>query len=404
MLVRPTCGAVNRQLSMSEKSIFESRIVSSPAEFRALRDRWNELADQSSIFLGFDWCSAAWEWAKENAELFIVVVERDEEVVGILPLTRRIDRIAGLRAVVLEFLDVPDTQECDAILDNQWREEIAREICLCLMRDSGWHVLRLHRLPPDSFVGSVLEKQMTASGLPSTETVNDKNLLFSLDGTWEEYYARRSRRLKKGNNLIANRLAKNFDETVVNCAHLSELNEVERQTVLHDLVSVSSRSWKGEETGTSFATTGPREFLEALSQSPMIRQVLVWRLFLDGECVATEFQLVGDATVYALRSDFDSAYQQDSPGTYLNKEILQRLFETEYHEYRMGPGSNTYKLRWSEDEVVLSELRAYSKGMYGKWIRLQETILRPLAARFGARWRQLQVRLKISPSGPGAGQ
>lgn len=378
---------------MSEPKTFECRIISDDEDFSQLAASWRKLASQQSVFLSFEWFSAAWEWVRADAERSVVVIRRMNDIVGILPLVRRQCIQAGIPVIALEFLSIPDTQECDAIVGVGEKDAVAKQIVTCLQKDRAWHVLRLNRLPLNSFVCSVLRQELDSAGFRALETKVDKNLLFSLEGTWEEYYSRRSRRLKKGNNLVANRLAKNFSDIKIEVVQLGELDMADRQSVVEDVISVSSESWKAENTNTTFADKGPRSFLEKMCFDPdMSQNVCIWRLLLDGKCVATEIQVVKDGIVAALRSDFCADFQSDSPGTFLNREISQRLFEGTGLEYRMGPGSNTYKLRWSEKEIDLYELVAYSKTIRGRWLRFCQNSLKPLLASISSVWKLLGKR------------
>src|SRR5205823_3838432 len=100
----------------------------------------------------------------------------------------------------------------------------------------------------------------------------------------------------------------------------------------------------------------------------------VWILRLDGRAVATEYQLVAEGRVSALRADFDPAFAELSPGAYLNHRIVQALFERgECHEYDMGPGDNEYKLRWATGQRDLASLRIFSPAPYGRALHVLDT-------------------------------
>src|SRR4030095_12266265 len=85
--------------------------------------------------------------------------------------------------------------------------------------------------------------------------------------------------------------------------------------------------------------------------------------------IASETQIVDGQTVYAIRSDFDEQYADCSPGTYLQAEILKRLFETCYVEYNFGVGLNPYKARWTDQHVDLMNFRLFNESFYGRFLR-----------------------------------
>ena len=73
-------------------------------------------------------------------------------------------------------------------------------------RQREWDVIRLNYLAPGSVTTSILREAL--DGLTMRSVAAPGNPFIALDSDWEAYYATRSRRLKKANNLAANRLAK----------------------------------------------------------------------------------------------------------------------------------------------------------------------------------------------------
>jgi CelD/BcsL family acetyltransferase involved in cellulose biosynthesis len=112
----------------------------------------------------------------------------------------------------------------------------------------------------------------------------------------------------------------------------------------------------------------------------------IWLLRLDGRPVAMEYQLIADDCVYALRSDFDEAYTGVSPGSHLNRELLERLFARGSGTYYMGPGTNAYKWRWTEQYDTTYRLVAYSPAWIGRLLGVADRRLRPAIERLRRRW------------------
>jgi CelD/BcsL family acetyltransferase involved in cellulose biosynthesis len=102
---------------------------------------------------------------------------------------------------------------------------------------------------------------------------------------------------------------------------------------------------------------------------------------LDGKVIATEYQVIADGHVYALRSDFDPAYSDMSPGTFLNHYLLKRLFGSDLIRYYMGPGENAYKMRWTDHAEPIYRLTAYSPTARGQLLRWLNRSARLLARR-----------------------
>jgi CelD/BcsL family acetyltransferase involved in cellulose biosynthesis len=113
-----------------------------------------------------------------------------------------------------------------------------------------------------------------------------------------------------------------------------------------------------------------------------------------------ELQLIDDGYVFALRSDFDAAYESISPGSYLNRHMLARLFGTGLRRYLMGPGENIYKYRWADHSEAVSTMTIYGHSMRGRWLAARELALKPAARRVRDLFRPPRSRKTPEASNP----
>src|SRR5262245_50178593 len=135
------------------------QLVEDVQGFTALRLEWNDLLARSSadtIFLTWEWLSSWWEcYAGPDDELHIILIrERAGELVGILPLYRRVQSWLPLKPIkALRFIGDGswDSDYLDAILIQGREEEIlaAAWTWLCSHR-SSWAVLQLAGIPETS--------------------------------------------------------------------------------------------------------------------------------------------------------------------------------------------------------------------------------------------------------------
>ncbi len=358
-------------------------IHTSESGFHSLLEEWNELAGQhspSSVFLTHQWFDAAWQWRKLDSSMQILTVRSKGSIVAIAPFVITVTTLSGVQLRCLEFLSVPDTQECDILCRSGYEQSAAASIARYLRHSADWDIARLGKLLPDTFCTSYLPAALTRCSIRHINTPESEvNLTMPMADDWATYYSRRSRRLKKGNNLISNRINKSFDQVEVQWLHGKNIGKEELQAALDDIIRISSNSWKGDCTQTTFDNSGPEAFINRLIEKAAGEGWLsVWRLVLDSQCVATELQLIHNGIIAALRADFDNQLKKHSPGTYLNWKLLERLFdESSLTEYRMGPGRNEYKMRWAETTLVLSGITAYGTSLKARYVYFMEEIARP---------------------------
>lgn len=384
----------NPHASLPERrspSPYTSRWVEGEAEFHTLRAEWNALADAAPrrhVFLHHEWFDAAWAWRKSDARLAILSVRKHDQLVGIAPLILESTRLARLPLQRLALLTVPDTQFADILLAPEHNEPAAAAIAAAIAARPGWDYLALTHLRETAVALHALLPALRSAGIAATHKPFGENPLIELGGEWEAFYATRGRRLKKSNNLTANRIKK------VGTPDIEWLHGHADPAILQswqaDLIRVSAASWK-ETTGLTLDNPGPQAFAtRLLAHAGECGWLSLWRLTLDGVTIATEFQLDYDGDIFALRADYDQAYRELSAGSYLNWKLLEQMFATDLRRYYLGPGGNAYKARWTEAAEPLDQLVAFNRSWRGRLAKLVEESLRPLARRLRARLRTEQ--------------
>lgn len=362
-----------------------SLIVSDEASFQSLFDDWNDLAhrtDKNSVFFRHEWHDASWQWLRDDGcELCVVCIRRDGVLIGLCPLVCRRIKRAGMQLRQLTALAVPDNQEFSLLADPVDVEDVAA--CLMDVLKSGavrWDIMSLERLPTDLPATKILQRKASGSGYGVHALQKHDNPGISLRDDWDAYYGRRSRRLKKGNNLVRNRLQRDGKVVEIKCFD-SRSEGFELQALIKTLTEISASSWKAG-TGLTLDNPGPGTFLARLSELAMENSwFLVWLLTIDEEPAAMEYQLEFNGVISGLRADYDGRFHDYSPGTLLNWKIIERLFERGASYYALGPGSNPYKARWVEDARELVDIVIFGSSIRARGLRIVELHLKPFIKR-----------------------
>jgi CelD/BcsL family acetyltransferase involved in cellulose biosynthesis len=347
-----------------------------------LSSSWNKLADSAhidSVFLRYEWFDAAWQWTKQESELFILAAYANETMIGICPLIKRNIKYHGIKIRQLEFLSTPDAQLCDIIAPQNRIEFVVRAIARHLRSTNNhWDVIQLNNLIATSPTVQIFTSAMAEQGLSTAVQSQSNNPSITLNSDWQTYYSRRSRTLKKGNNHVKNRLSRAYEDIELVWLYGNPLDKDKFNSTLNNIIHISSQSWKNN-TGLTLDNSGPNAFIKRLSQHANDNGWLsVWLLFLNKQAVALEYQLIYKGKIHALRSDYIQSFDNVSPGTYLNWKMLEQLFDTDLDYYEMGPGNNPYKYRWAENETLMSQLIVYNKSLAGTLLTLLQFKVKPL--------------------------
>ena len=356
----------------------------------ALRPAWNDIAASCHIgrvFASHDWFDAAWQWRQQTSRLYLLCLFDLQSLISVLPLVREEVSRHGLRYRELSFLTVPDTQACDIIVAERDKEMACAAFAAELeRRRDEWDLIRLQFLPRGAVAAFALPNALAAKGFTTRLRHATENPFISLQSSWEAYYATRSRSLKKANNLAAGRVRK---AGVIRAEWLApgEGDATDRDRFLDRVIDISAVSWK-TRTGNSLDNAGPQAFIRRLSHVAHERGWLsIWTLSVNDRPLAMEYQLIADGRVHALRSDFDAEFEPMSPGSHLNRHLLEKLFGRGLQRYYMGPGDNNYKRRWTEEAETIDTLSVYGASTKGRMLALLEIAIRPLARKIRDRFR-----------------
>ncbi|MBE9523768.1 MAG: GNAT family N-acetyltransferase [Chloroflexi bacterium] len=346
------------------------------SEFMNLAGEWNSLADKTigkSVFLRHEWFDAAWQWRQQSSELSILTVRQNGSIIGICPLVKTSVVRNKLSVRALQFLTVPDTQFCDIIASPEEKPIVLNALAKWLRHAyHDWDTLELSNLRQSSRMCEVMPLMLKKNGISATSSWIEQNPYVDLQSTWADFYKGCSRRLKKGNNLIRNRLQR------AGRIRLEQVQDKEDIRVALDIsIALSSRSWK-QKTNTTFNNAGPHAFIERLTTFATHQNwISVWIFYLDDKPLAAEYQLVYDGDVYALRADFDETAGELSPGSYLNWQVLEHLFDRSLKHYYMGPGKNPYKKRWTKVAEPLGRIVGYNTTLRGRALYIVDQYIRP---------------------------
>ena len=369
------------EVSMQSQT-FDLVEIADDASFQELGPAWNAAADASdfpSVFLRHEWCDAARAWQGTAARLAILWLRHGDRAVAILPLVRALDHPRRL-----ELLTVPDTQFADLIAAAEDLPAASRAFAATLCARKDWDVLRLDYLRDDSAVVRHLAPALRSVGLAVHGAERDGNPWIDIGRPWPDYFATRSRRLKKALNLAANRLRKLGEIRIEHVTSASD--EATFRRALDAAIAISGASWK-QRTGNSLDRPGPQAFVRALTEAAWQRGWLsLWLLHLDDRPLAMEYQLIHGTSVHALRADFLAECEDISPGTHLFRHLLEELCGKGYDRYYLGPGYNPYKARWFEGVAPMRRVIVYNRTSRGHLRRLVDEYAKPAWRRLRDRW------------------
>jgi CelD/BcsL family acetyltransferase involved in cellulose biosynthesis len=360
------------------------RRVQTEEEFATLAPQWADVltgSGETSPLVSHDWFRCCWQTVTGTAQPEVLVVEDGGRPVAFVPLMRWRERNHGVPVRSLGLLECPDSVFIDVVAAGDLAS-VAQAFGQHLASRRDWDVLTL-KLRATSASLKAMDDALRArfAWRPAGKL---QSPYVAVGGGWEPFWRGKTQRFRKTLRNVQNRLERAGKVTV------EEHRELDPHSPLfHEVLELTSRSWKADRH-VAIATMPrmPEFFAELTRRASKQGWLSLWLLRLDGRLIAMEWQLQAGGRVYALRSDFDEAYGELSPGSALNLAIMQGLFERPgVHEYDMGPGLSEYKLRWATGTHETLRIRVYASGVRGRAAWVADMAVAPLVRRIKERLR-----------------
>lgn len=337
--------------------------------FNRLRDEWIELHKKvaASPFLSWEWTDA---WRKNlggDREITILTAHRNDELIAILPLGARVEKILGLSMRRAGFLgeELGGADYLDLVAAEHEKDEVWSRILPELANESSIDAFSFEYVAADSAAAKNLGR-VSGFGFRAFEAAVCPQI--DLSAGWEQVLrgARRrdnfKRRLKKLEKLerFEFRSVTATDEIAAAFERFAELHE---------------RRWEAD--GGSEATGLPqlmdfhRDVVAPLAERGLVRFDELW---VEGECRASVYGLDDGRTFFYYNAGYDLDWADRSVGLVLIGCSVRAACERGNSIYDFLRGDEKYKFDWSNTARKLVTLKLNRPRIASLASRMRESL------------------------------
>ncbi len=353
----------------------DTRLISTEAEWDAIAPDWDAvLADtaDATAFQSFAFLRCWWQHFGRGKQLFIVVAEDRDSIVGIAPLQLVRDRCVGKNALVLQFLGMPDELDRprflvpDGDVLNVLLERIIADI-------SQWDWIRLEEIERGSWQVARIKAWSDENRLLFRSMPLHHVPYLKKSGNWAEFLETKSRHFKKRLRQ-RERKAQRLHEVGYCSAHggPSTAELVER------FFAIEARSWKSPEGLDVGGEDGYREFYRRLlnHDSDVLRGHAIVQ-HIDGKDSAATLGFSSRNTYYSLQIAHDARFDKLSPGSLLEDFEMAWFFDNPtLTRYEFLGGGGASKRRWTDDTIDTVTLLLRKRGLHATLVDTLRFLLR----------------------------
>ena len=341
------------------------RVVAESKEFESLAGVWDSLlqrsVDDKSIYLTHEWLSTWWKHFGGENKLNILLIEREHQVIGIVPLMKSKYRIGLVKYRLLETIG---SVNCNyvGLIPPENREEAVTALLAYLEEELGNNglVLRLTLVPEDSKLLDILRRRHAqfSRKLVIQETVMTLAPYISLPANWDEYFrslgGRRRRRLRQALRSLKKEHNVEFQKCTAD----------DLEDWLSKFFDLHQRRWQSVNVSGIFSNSKTKGFYRDIAVQFLKKNWLHFSyLTVDDEMVAAEYAFVYNQKFYSATAARDIRYSKYSIGHLHHMFLIKAAIENGLREFDFLKGDEPYKFYWTKSAKQYMQIVTIKKGL-----------------------------------------
>lgn len=352
------------------------RLINTYDECQHLCSDWNNIVLHSSkdilqldVTCTFEWAMMLWRNHLDRRDGKILVLERDDTIVGILPLFASTKVAFPVRYKVLSPLTQVYCGRSGFLLKEPLLENVDLLTQYLYDELSDWDTFVFY-LVDDSPSAKVLDELVKQRGYPCEKAFTVASPYIVFDKSWDNYFSSLPKKLRW--------TIRTGEKKLRDRGHLlySEYTEESQASFFAEaMIEIERESWK-ETAGTSISSdkyqeSFHREFTAIAAKNGWFSGHLIQ---LDGEPVAYISGLIYNGFFYDLKESFKSKYGPLSPGHVLKRFAFERLIEQHVHTYDIMGLCEDYKMRWTDKTYAISTYVLYNHTVTANFVKIRSQL------------------------------
>lgn len=326
------------------------KVITEAQQIQALRETWDDLAqsaDDTSIFLTYEWVSTWWLHFGGKKKMHILLFEKNKMPVGIIPLMVTRYSIGPFAMNVLDTIGAVNDNRV-WIISPKYRDTVIQAFLSYLQSDlTGLALItKLELVPEDSqFIRILRDKKPLYHELIVSEQIVTLAPYIPLHqyDSWDDYFSSLGSRRRK----ILRRKVRSLQK-----AHNIEYKQISPDNVqikLRKLFELHEKRWHSVNIRSPFSDPKIRNFYLDLS---MVLAEKGWLHFsytsLDGQPASLLYAFVYNQKFLAATAARDIRYLKYSIGHIHEMYAIKEAIDKKLREYDFLRGDEPYKFYWTD--------------------------------------------------------
>lgn len=345
-----------------------SRVITEFEGFKALAEIWSELLskcdEQNSPFLTHERLFSWWQHFGKDKLLNILVVEKGNQVIAILPLMTVVYKRLFLKYRVLETIEA---QNCNyiGIIPVENIKEVMPLIVAYLRNMLRSHLaLKLRSVPEDSELLRYLSHQrdLHSKGLSLNTNIATLAPYVKLHESWQKFLGSISRKRRA---ILRQGLQR------IGASHDLQFGTYTLETLdtgLEEFFALHQKRWHTAGIGSPFSSKKCRVFYREFSRRFLEKGWLHFSyLIADKKVISSIIGFVYNNKYWASKAARDTHFARYSVGHLHYMYLIKWAIERKLTEFDFLQGDESYKFYWTKKSRKYLQVTITRRGFFS-WL------------------------------------
>ena len=357
------------------------REINSVDEFKSMRGIWNDLLGKSpdrNIFLTWEWLFKWWEYFSTNKKMQILVIEDQDNIIGIVPLLCSTYHTFLFSYNVVENIGINLSDYGGSIIHSDMDDNQINKMFNLIQDYLNYNklIIRFDQLPDDSKFFKILHNQSFCDSLFVGEKKTGVSSYLPVQSSLDDHLNKLSKKFRKNLRRGEKYIEKNYGK--IEFKKILTPNSLDKD--LKDFWGLNQK--KVNHQNLPYFTKTQMEFLTEVSKE-LANNGWLNLSFLDvnGQHASVVLGFEYENRFYYYQTGSDPNYSSYSIGNIHILYILEDLIARGLKEFDFLRGDEAYKLRWqsllrNNNRIVMMPKSYISKFQFKilNWIFLYDEI------------------------------
>ncbi len=369
--IAPTSSAVTVNVSETFRDV------------AALRTQWEALFDAQSNepSTSYDWTAAMIRHHLRPADrVFLVRLERDGTLVGIIPLVLRSFAVLGQNVTLLAPLSEDYNTHSDVLMRSLDDDLVQALVSTLFALNAQWDCFRMARLLADNPLVPALQRSLTTQRHAHALRDGLSAYVLDLPSTYDAYLAGRSAKFRNHLKRAEKKLTSSGQMGV------HELTDVGQFEAAFEVVlQVERTSWKHSFGSAITAVPHQAGFYRDFGREALGagRLHLQW-MTLNSRPVAYNLGYLTRAGYHYLKTSYDNTYRSLGPATVLRARLIENLCARGIARMDFPGEPYEWESQWTDSVRRRVVLSIYPATIRGRLVKCVDDFRHRRRARGGA--------------------